>query len=290
MKYQALFLGCMLSLLITANAQAQAVPESGQDNRVEWALQQSWPADIKVLDMVQSLDGNYVFFLSDRNEVQIFDNQGQIQGSIPVAPGVSAIDISPQGDILYLFDNDGKSFSSVSVAFVVDVDITGAPFKGPANAPVTLTLFTDFECPYCKKIVPLLELVLKNNPDTVKLAFKNMPLRFHKMADPSARAALAAGEQGKFWEFHDLLFGSDKLSDERIGEIAAELKLDMDKFKQDMDSGEIKSKIQKDLADAQKAGVTGTPTVFINGRKPQQRSPQGFQAIIDAELRKAGGK
>jgi protein-disulfide isomerase len=128
--------------------------------------------------------------------------------------------------------------------------------------------------------------VLENNADTVKIVFKNMPLQFHKMADPAHRAALAAGEQGKFWEFHDKLFAAKKLSPELIDATAAELALDLTKFKADMNSPKIRMMINKDLSDAKKAGVTGTPTVFINGRKLQQRSLQGFQKLIDEELAK----
>lgn len=117
-----------------------------------------------------------------------------------------------------------------------------------------------------------------------------MPLRFHKLAEPSARAALAAHEQGKFWEFHDRLFAEKKLTAGSIINIAKSLELDMEKFAADKESAKIKAKIQKDLQDAKKAGVTGTPTVFINGRKPMQRSLAGFQALIDDELRKAGLK
>jgi protein-disulfide isomerase len=133
--------------------------------------------------------------------------------------------------------------------------------------------------------VPLLEQVLEKNPDTVKIVFKNMPLRFHKFAEPSARAALAAHKQGKFWEFHDKLFGVEKLSDEVINNVAVELQLDMDQFTKDMNSPEIRQMVNKDLLDAQKAGVTGTPTIFINGKKLKNRSLAGFQAMIDKELK-----
>ncbi len=115
-----------------------------------------------------------------------------------------------------------------------------------------------------------------------------MPLNFHKMALPAARAAFAAREQGKFWEFHDRLFAEKKLSPEAINKIAQDLKLDMPRFEKDMSSPIIQAKINKDLMDAQKAGVTGTPTAFINGRIPKQRSLVGFQAIIDDELRNLG--
>jgi len=136
--------------------------------------------------------------------------------------------------------------------------------------------------------VPLLEQVLENNPETVKVVFKNMPLRFHKLAEPSARAALAANEQGKFWEFHDKLFAEKKLNKGSVKKVAESLSLDMEQFYKDMNSKKIKSKLQRDMQDAQKAGVTGTPAVFINGRKLKQRSLAGFQALIDDELTKLG--
>lgn len=118
-----------------------------------------------------------------------------------------------------------------------------------------------------------------------------MPLtRIHKMAVPSASAALAANEQGKFWEFHDRLFAEKKLSKKVIKQIAVDLKLDIPRFEKDTKSKKVQSQIQKDMRDAQKAGVTGTPTVFINGRIPRERTPDGFQAVIDDELSKLGKK
>ncbi len=113
-----------------------------------------------------------------------------------------------------------------------------------------------------------------------------MPLNFHKMALPAAKAAMAAREQGKFWEFHDRLFAEPNLSKEAIDKIAVDLQLDIPRFEQDMASPKILAYVEKDIQDAQKAGVTGTPTPFINGRIPKQRSLEGFQAIIDDELHK----
>ncbi len=128
--------------------------------------------------------------------------------------------------------------------------------------------------------------MFEQNKDNVKVVFKNMPLRFHKFADPAARAALAAHEQGKFWEFHDELFAAEKLSDQVIRDTAVKLGLDMTRFEADMNSPAIKQKISKDLRDAQAAGVTGTPTVFINGQRLKNRSMEGFQALINEALKK----
>jgi protein-disulfide isomerase len=290
MKFPSLFACCMATLLIGSGAHAATMPETGQDKRVEWKIQQTWPTAGKTLAMVNSLDGKFVFLLNDKQQVQVFTTQGQLQGNIPVEEGVSAIDISPQGELLYLLNNTTQSFTSVAVSFIVDIDTTGAPFKGPANAPVTLTLFTDFECPYCRQIIPLLDEVLDKNPKNVKLSFKNLPLKMHKFAEPSAKAALAAQEQGKFWPFHDRLFAEQKLTEETIKKTALDLKLDIPRFEKDMESPTIQGKLQKDMIDAQNAGVTGTPTIFINGRTPRQRNFEGFQAIIDEELQKLGVK
>ena len=285
MNYSNIFTGCLLSLAVATQVHA-ATSTSGKDNLVEWNVLSQWSTGVKTIDMVHSLDGKFVYILTDTSKVNVFDSNGELQGSIPVDPTVSSIDIAPQGEKLYLVDNTLNQFQAISVAFVHTIDIKDSPFEGPVDAPVTLTLFTDFECPYCGKMPPLIEQVLKNNPKNLKVVFKNMPLGFHKMARPAAYAALAAQEQGKFWEFHDLLFSAKKLSLEGIDKMATDLKLDMVKFKADMNSPEILAKVEKDLQDAKKAGVTGTPTVFINGRRPHQRSPQGYQAIINEELQK----
>jgi protein-disulfide isomerase len=134
--------------------------------------------------------------------------------------------------------------------------------------------------------VPLLEQVFERNQESIKIVYKNLPLRNHKMAKPAALAALAANEQGKFWEYHDKLFAETKILPESIDRIATELGLDIDRFKNDIRSTKSQNIIKRDIAEANKYGVTGTPTVFINGRKLKQRSLNGFQSIIDDELKK----
>ena len=136
--------------------------------------------------------------------------------------------------------------------------------------------------------MPLLEQVLENNPDTVKMVFKNFPLNnIHKNADLAARASLAAFKQGKFWEYHDALFAAETLSEQVIADTAVKVGLDIDTFRKDLESAEIKQQVSRDMSDAGKAGVRGTPTIFVNGKKLKNRSLQGFQAIINEELKKA---
>jgi len=130
--------------------------------------------------------------------------------------------------------------------------------------------------------------VLEQYPNDVKLVFKNFPLeRIHKFAKNAAIGALAANQQGKFWEFHAELFKNfNKLTDEKFEEIAKSLELDMEQFKQDMQNPALGAMVQRDLKDGIEAGVRGTPSIFINGRQLQQRSLPGFKQIIDEELAK----
>jgi protein-disulfide isomerase len=139
--------------------------------------------------------------------------------------------------------------------------------------------------------VPLLEQVLEKYPQQVKVAFKNFPLSNHKYAMNAAKAALAAGSRGKFWEVHDLLFKNyNSLDDQKIRDIALGSGLDQTEFDLKMTDPAIQGKINRDIWDGRQAGVRSTPTVYINGRLLKNRSLQGFQAIIDAELQKMNKK
>ncbi len=129
--------------------------------------------------------------------------------------------------------------------------------------------------------------MLEKNPDNVKIVFKHLPLRMHKMAEPADRAAIAAQNQGKFWQLHDALFATPKLNKESIEKAAEGTGLDMEKFKKDMNSPETKQKLAKDLASARQADVTGTPTLFINGRRVKKRGAEAIQKMVDQEMAKA---
>jgi predicted DsbA family dithiol-disulfide isomerase len=263
-----------------------AANEPNSPSNLEWEVQKQWQLPQSPVDIVHSLDGRYVFVLTNEHEVLIYTPDGKLEGSVPVDKGVNGIDIAPRAEMLYLIDSEKNSFTTLSIDFVKKINTTGSPSRGPENAPVTIALFTDFECPYCSKVEPIMAQVLERNPNSVKVVLKNLPLQFHKFAEPAARAALAAEKQGKFWEFHDNLFAAEKLSDKVIEDVAIKLNLDLEQWKKDRESQEITQKLNTDIQDAQKAGVTGTPTIFINGRLLKDRSLQGFQRIIDEELAK----
>jgi len=132
--------------------------------------------------------------------------------------------------------------------------------------------------------------VLEKNPETVKIVFKHLPLRMHKMAEPAALAAIAAQNQGKFWQMHDAMFSAPKLSRESIDKSARDVGLDMEQFKKDMNSPQTKQKLAKDLADARQTGVSGTPTLFVNGRRVKDRGPEAIQKMIGQEKARAASK
>jgi protein-disulfide isomerase len=204
-------------------------------------------------------------------------------GRFSVAAEAGQLAISPEGDRLYL--TVGQELQVVEIASPLDLPVLNSPAKGPDEAPVTMTVFSDFQCPYCSRLVPFVDEVLAKNPGKVRVVFKQFPLRMHNMAQPAALASLAAREQGKFWPMHDKLFASSsQLSEEKIAALAKESGLDMARFDKDRTSQKLRDEVQRDLLLGQQAGVQGTPTVFINGKLLRDRSMPGVQAIIDREV------
>ena len=149
----------------------------------------------------------------------------------------------------------------------VPLSIGGAPFKGPATAKITLVEFSDFQCPYCAAATHQIDNLLAKHPQDVRLVFKQFPLDIHSDAALAAEAALAAHAQGKFWPMHDKLYANFRsISREKIFELAKEVGLDQTRFAADLNSGKYKSAVQKELSEGERAGVSGTPTLFVNGK------------------------
>src|SRR6185369_12057756 len=143
-----------------------------------------------------------------------------------------------------------------------------APAKGPANAPLTVVVFSDFQCPFSKRVEPTLAQMEKEYAGKIRMAWKNYPLPFHNNAMPAAEAAAAAEAQGKFWQMHDKLFENNTaLERPSLEKYAQEVGLNVDKFKADLDSGKYKPQIDSEMKEATAVGVNGTPAVFINGRR-----------------------
>jgi protein-disulfide isomerase len=146
-----------------------------------------------------------------------------------------------------------------------DLNLAKAYTKGSQDAPVVFVEFADYECPYCQKVNPQIQQLKKEYGDKVALVYKDFPLPMHHSSEKAAEAARCAGEQGKFWEYHDVLFYSKMLDVDQLKEHARVLKLDGDKFDQCLDSGSEAEAVKKDLEEGKDLGLTGTPSFFVNG-------------------------
>lgn len=188
----------------------------------------------------------------------------------------------------------------------LEVSVDDDPGKGNPKAPIQLIEFSEFQCPYCKKARPIIKQVLETYKDKIYYVFRDFPLSFHKYAKRMAHAANCAKEQGKYWEFNEAMWdhmgdfsaitaqaGKDKLTDDavikladaKLVEIAGTLKLDADKLSACQVSGKFMKEIDKDIADGQAAGVSGTPAYFINGKFMSGAQPfEKFKSMIDEEL------
>jgi protein-disulfide isomerase len=164
---------------------------------------------------------------------------------------------------------------------VYKIDVGPSPIFGKAEAPIAIVEYSDFQCPYCARVTPLLKELHKKYPDKVKLVFKHFPLSFHQAARPAAIASLAAHEQGKFWEMHDALFENQRgLKPDNMAEFAEKAGLDLERFKKDMEAKEAEyaKLVDADFRQGQSVAVRGTPTLYINGKKVQNRSVEGMSA------------
>lgn len=171
----------------------------------------------------------------------------------------------------------------------VAVSADDDPLKGDPNAPVTIIEFSDFQCPFCGRwYSETLPQVLQNYIDSgqVNLVYRDFPLSFHAEATPAAEAAECAADQDKFWEYHDALFENQgSLGRATYESIATDLGLDLGIFTSCIDNGTHSAEVQADFRDGSAAGVSGTPTFFINGQKIVGAQPYAaFQAAIDAAL------
>jgi len=162
------------------------------------------------------------------------------------------------------------------------------PVLGPANAPVTIIEFSDYQCPYCRKwYTEVFGRILSTYANKVRFVYRDFPLTsLHPEAEPAAIAAHCAGEQGKYWEFHDLIFGGQLgLSATSYTQYAGNLNMNIEKFSTCISSEKYKAEVESDLKYASNLGVRSTPTFFINGIAVVGAQPfEVFQQVIDQEL------
>lgn len=169
----------------------------------------------------------------------------------------------------------------------VDVSIAGAPVRGAAEAPVTLVEFSDFHCPFCKRVQPTLMQLLERYPGKVRLVYRDFLIdSLHPQARRAAEAARCAHDQGKFWDYHDLLYAeAPRASPEDLGRYAAQVGLEPPTFERCLSGGAHRTTVQRDLDEGIRLGVTGTPAFFVNGRPLSGAQPlEAFDRVIEEDL------
>jgi protein-disulfide isomerase len=201
---------------------------------------------------------------------EIMKNAADKVAAAPAAPA-AAKDTDPESDTTVYKVDPGKS-----------------PARGPKNAPITLVLYSDFQCPFCSRVEPSITQLEKDFPGKIRVVWKDYPLPFHPNAKPAAIAARVAGEQGKFWEMHKKLFENQTALDRaNLEKYAAEVGVDVGKLKAALDSNKYAGDIEADMKSGQELGVNGTPASFINGRKIGGAYPyETFKKVVEQELAK----
>jgi protein-disulfide isomerase len=187
---------------------------------------------------------------------------------------------------------EGAAAAAAAPAARVAVATEGHPSRGAVDAPVTIVEFSDFECPFCARVGPILRQLEEAYGGKVRRVYRQFPLvTLHPRARKAAEASLCADEQQRFWEMHEALFEQPlALEPSDLSAKAQRLGLDMQRFGACLDSGRFSARVEQDLQEGVRVGVTGTPAVFINGRMVSGARPYAdFARIIDEELARASG-
>lgn len=225
-----------------------------------------------------------MFVLCEDAKVRIFAANGRKEGELPVGADIRGIEAASDGESLYLASGRDNRITVVDLALAKTIDTHGAPALGPDQAPVTLVVFSDFECPWCTKEAPILQKLLAQNQDRLRIVFKHAPLPSHSRAEGAALAAIAAQLQGKFWPMHDALFAGAPWTAETIQSAALKAGLNMELFRLDQAGTEAAARLAKDRKDARQAGVASVPALFVNGYPVRNRSLASLQSMVDGIL------
>ena len=254
--------------------------------KVYQTVDKSYTAPVTPIDLAVSGDGNYTFVLGPNGKVFISSMTGEKE-EITVGKEFDRIIASAKGDKIWLSSQKTKRIESIFVDFIKTFNTEGSPFLGEEKAPVVITAFSDFQCPHCAQLGEVFQKLLEKNPTNIKIVYKYFPLPNHQFAGAAAVASWAAFQQGKFWQYHDMIYAElRELTMEKLTQFAEKLELNMPQFQQQMNSQEAKDKVIADLQEGQNAGVSGTPSIFVNGRLARQKTPEELQKMIDEALKK----
>ena len=289
----------MAPQLARLDQQRQQLLEQGLDKMVEQKLMETEAAarGVDVLALQQSEIQAKIAEVSDADVTTWYqENQARVQGRPldQIAPQIKQFLGQQRGqevkdEFIKTLRAKYKTRILMDVPRV-EVAEAGSPSKGPAKAPITIIEFSDFQCPFCSRINPTIAKARETYGDKIRVVFRQFPLSIHPQAPKAAEASLCANEQGKFWEMHDNLFeNQQKLAIADLKAAAGTLGLDQAKFDACLDGGSMAAKVAKDMEDGTKAGVSGTPAMFVNGRFINGAVPyEDLAKILDDELARKG--
>lgn len=245
--------------------------------------------EVSPLDMSTSRNGRWIYLLTDSGDLLIYSSEVRYNGKIEVGRGFDQIEAGAREDQVYLLNRKEKRIQVFEVSYTFDIDTSQSPYKGPVDAPVVIVEYTDFQCPYCARLGATLDQVMALYPGKIKVVYKSFPLSSHKYSWQAATTAVAADKKGKFWKVYKEIFANyNRINEAKLKEIRNRFGLDTPEFEALMNSPEIRSRVATDRNEGIRVGVQGTPTVFINGRRLDNKRPEGFKAAIDKELSALG--
>ena len=242
--------------------------------------------DSPILDVTTNPAGDLIFVLTPGAVLIYSDSDKVILDRIPLDNQYDRI-IYQNDDRLVVTSTDPALINIISFNRIYDIDLSGREVRGSKEAKVTLAVFDDYQWPYCARLERYVQQLLDQFPEDLNYVVKHFPLPNHKFAYKGAMAALAAAKQGKFWEFHSQLLENYKqLNDEKITEIAGTVGLNIEQFNIDLESGDSRKLIQEDIQNGKEIGVRGTPSVFLNGKRIDNKDLGKLTDLIKRELKK----
>ena len=271
----------MIMFCLTVTILFAAVSHAAVYHSVKKRLKlESTPIDIKM-----STEGRWLYVLTKSGDLRVYSHQGAFIGKFEVGRSFDQIEPGPTDEEIYLKSTKQKMIQVINVTFRHSIETKDAPFKGRADAPVTIVEYTDFECPYCARLQRMFDELLQRYPGQIKIVYKNFPLRGHRFAYKAASIAMAAHLEDKFWPIHNRIFENYRsLNDARLDQFRKEFNFDTPEFETRMNSPEVAAMIQSDVKQGKNVGVKGTPTIFINGKRLKNKSFEGFVQAIDQAL------
>lgn len=274
-KYSLIALCLIITVLLTGVCNAAVYHTIKKRLKLE-----STPIDIKM-----SRDGSWLYVLTKDGDLRVYSYQGNFVGKFEVGKSFDQIEPGMTDEEVYLKSKKEKTIQVIDVTIRHDIKTKNSPFKGSADAPVTIVEYTDFECPYCARLQSLFDELIHLYPSEIKIVYKNYPLRGHPNSGKAAAIGMAAHIKGDFWPIHNRIFENyRRLNDARLAQIRSEFGFDTPEFEKLMNSSKVQEMIRRDIAQGKSIGVKGTPTVFINGKRVKNKSFEGLKQAIDQAL------